>query len=103
VAKANARLNRCAAEMALYVGPGARHASARRARHFDLVIANILARPLMRLSREIAAVLAPGGTLILSGLLLSDVPGILAAYRMHGLYLKRRSQREGWATLVLTR
>ncbi len=57
----------------------------------------------MRLSREIAAVVRDDGSLVLSGLLLSDVPGVLAAYRMQGLTLRRRSAREGWATLVLAR
>ncbi len=103
VSRANARLNRAPHLLELYVAPGVRHATANRVRHFDLVMANILARPLMRLSAAITRVLAGHGTLILSGLLLKDVPGVLAAYRMQGLTLVRQSQREGWATLVLKR
>lgn len=103
VAQANARLNGVAPHLKLYVGPGIRHPLARRARHFDLVVANILARPLARLARDIARVLASAGTLVLSGLLDRDVPGIVAAYRTQGLALRSRSSREGWATLVLTR
>ena len=101
VARENARANGIGPLMQLYVAPGVNHAWARRPRHFDLVMANILARPLMRLSRSLSSVMKPGGTLILSGLLISDVPGVLAAYRMMGLYLNHRSHREGWATLVL--
>lgn len=103
VARANARLNGIAPHLALYVGPGIRHPLARRRRHFDLVVANILARPLARLARDIASVLAPAGTLVLSGLLDRDVPGIVAAYRTQGLALRSRASREGWATLVLRR
>lgn len=103
VTRDNARLNRAGALLSLYAAPGVRHPLANRQRHFDLVIANILARPLMRLSHEIIRVIRPSGRLILSGLLLSDVPGVLAAYRLHGFTLQRRSAREGWATLVLAR
>lgn len=103
VARANAALNHAPQALDLYVGPGVRHAKAARPGHFDLVVANILQRPLMRLSRDIAAVLKPNGTLILSGLMMRDVAGVLAAYRMQGWSLQRRAAREGWATLVLRR
>jgi ribosomal protein L11 methyltransferase len=43
------------------------------------------------------------GTLILSGLLARDVPGVLSAYAHQGFYLQRRYDLEGWAALVLTR
>ena len=103
VARGNARLNGVAPHLALYVGAGTRHALAMRGPRFDLIFANILARPLTRLARPICARLAPGGTLVLSGLLERDVAGVLAAYRSQGLALRRRSVREGWATLVLAR
>ena len=103
VTRDNAVLNRAPTLLDLYVGAGVRHVKANRAGHFDLVIANILARPLMRLSRDVAQVLKPSGALILSGLLIKDVPGVLAAYRMQGLMLNRQTAREGWATLVLKR
>ncbi len=103
VTRDNAALNGARGLLDLYVGPGVRHAKANRPRRFDLVIANILARPLMRLSRDVARVLSADGVLILSGLLIKDVPGVLAAYRLQGLALASRSEREGWATLMLTR
>ena len=103
VARANARLNGIAPQLALYVGAGTRHPLAQNGSAFDLVFANILARPLMKLARSIRARLAPGGTLILSGLLERDVAGVLSAYRTQGLHLRHRSVREGWATLVLRR
>lgn len=103
VTRQNAALNHAPHLLDLYVGPGVRHAKAARPRHFDLVVANILQRPLMRLARDVALVLKPSGALVLSGLLLRDVPGVLAAYRLQGWTLARRSAREGWATLVLRR
>ena len=51
----------------------------------------------------ISARLAPGGTLILSGLLERDVAGVLSAYRLQGLHLRQRTIREGRATLMLRR
>ncbi|PWR19886.1 50S ribosomal protein L11 methyltransferase [Zavarzinia compransoris] len=70
---------------------------------FDLIIANILAVPLTKLARQICDVLAPGGVIILSGLLVSQEQLVLAAYRARGLHLADRIRRDGWATLVLAR
>lgn len=103
VARRNARLNAASGHLDLYVAPGVRHALAARPGRFDLVFANILARPLKRLAPSIAAVLAPQGMLVLSGLLPGDVPGVLSAYAAQGLRLARKSQRDGWATLRLSR
>ena len=102
-ARENARLNGIAPHLSLYVAPGVRHAMADRPGRFDLVTANILAAPLRRLAPAIARVLAPGGTLILSGLLVRDVPGVLSAYAAQGIHLRSLSVLEGWATLVLRR
>ncbi|MGI6245568.1 MAG: 50S ribosomal protein L11 methyltransferase [Pseudochelatococcus sp.] len=103
VAKANARLNGAGDLIRYYAAPGTRHALADRARRFDLVFANILAKPLRQLAPAIARVLTTRGTLILSGLLPRDVPGVLSAYAAQGLRLKKRTDREGWSTLVLAR
>jgi ribosomal protein L11 methyltransferase len=102
VARTNAGLNGVRPLVRFYAAPGVRHALARR-RRFDLVFANILARPLRRLAPSLARVLDRDGTLILSGLLPSDVPGILSAYRAQGLTCERRLSLEGWAALVLRR
>jgi ribosomal protein L11 methyltransferase len=48
-------------------------------------------------------VASPRGTLILSGLLGTDVPGVLSAYAAQGWRLRRRYDREGWVALVLSR
>ena len=59
-------------------------------RPYDLVFANILARPLCRMAKHLAAGLAPGGTVILAGLLDTQARGVLAAHRRQGLRLERR-------------
>jgi len=103
VARENARLNGIAAWMRLYVGPGIRHAEADRPGHFDLVFANILAKPLRMLASSLARVASADGTIILSGLLYRDVPGVLSAYAHQGWYLQRRYNLDGWAALVMKR
>jgi ribosomal protein L11 methyltransferase len=103
VARENARLNGIGNWLKLYVAPGTRHAMADRPGHFDLVFANILAKPLRMLAPSLARVASPDGTLILSGLLAHDVPGVLSTYAHQGWYLQRRYDLEGWAALVLQR
>jgi ribosomal protein L11 methyltransferase len=100
-ARENARLNGVSPWLKLYSAPGTRNPLARG--RFELVLANILARPLMRLAPDVAAALAPRGTLILSGLIPRDVPGILSAYAAQGLRLERRRDLDGWATLTMRR
>ncbi|MGX6647342.1 50S ribosomal protein L11 methyltransferase [Maricaulaceae bacterium MS644] len=70
-------------------------------RSFDLVLANILAGPLIHLAPEIAAVLEPGGTVVLSGLLEEQADGVTRAYVAQGLSLQRSDLVDGWGVLVL--
>ncbi len=70
---------------------------------FDLVIANILARPLMRMAKSIGARMTRTATLVLSGLRVEDGPRILFAYRCQGFVLDRRREKDGWLTLTLVR
>lgn len=67
---------------------------------YDLIVANILARPLRRMAVDLARHLAPGGTAILSGLLMRDGPFVITAQRHAGLTLERHLDRNGWRTLV---
>jgi ribosomal protein L11 methyltransferase len=68
---------------------------------FDLVFANILARPLCAMAADLAAHLAPGGTAILAGLLVSQARRVLAAHRRVGLVLEAVLREGDWATLIL--
>lgn len=72
-----------------------------RAAPFDLVLANILARPLCRMASDLAAHLAPGGGAILAGLLVEQTRMVLAAHQRHGLRLERVLTEGNWATLML--
>ncbi|WP_230531001.1 50S ribosomal protein L11 methyltransferase [Microvirga roseola] len=103
VARENARLNGIGPWVKLYTGPGIRHEMADRPGYFDLVFANILAKPLRMLAPSLASVASRDGTLILSGLLAHDVAGVLSAYALQGFFLERRYDLEGWAALVLKR
>ncbi|WP_375456192.1 50S ribosomal protein L11 methyltransferase [uncultured Methylobacterium sp.] len=102
-ARANARANGLGPYLRLYEGPGVRNALADRARHFDVVFANILARPLRRLAPTLTGVVAEGGVLVLSGLIERDVAGVLSAYRHRGFHLAAKGTIEGWVALVLRR
>jgi ribosomal protein L11 methyltransferase len=77
-------------------------AAALKAGHNDLVFANILMRPLIRLAPALARATAPGGTLVLSGLLVSQTPLIWAAYSRF-FSLERRWRLVGWTALALRR
>jgi ribosomal protein L11 methyltransferase len=70
---------------------------------FDLIVANILARPLMRLAPEMARHVTPGGSIILSGILERQRQGVLAAYGAQRFRHVRTLWRDGWVTLHLKR
>ncbi len=80
--------------------PGYRDRTVRKSR-YDLVLSNILARPLALLARDLARTLAPGGRAVLSGLLRRQEPIVLAPHRGCGIVLERRLVIDGWLTLVL--
>nr|WP_267879394.1 50S ribosomal protein L11 methyltransferase [Sneathiella glossodoripedis] len=68
---------------------------------FDLLIANILAWPLVELAPDITRALSKNGVLLLSGLLSKQEIMVRNAYRLQGLSLKRRYVYGTWNTLVL--
>jgi ribosomal protein L11 methyltransferase len=71
------------------------------AARFDVVLANIQADVLAELAYELPAYVAGGATVILSGLLEADAPGVFEAYRAAGLALSARRDEEEWAALRL--
>jgi ribosomal protein L11 methyltransferase len=101
IAKENARVNHTHARFLHASGLGDR--GVREAAPYDLVFANILARPLISLAQDIRGALKPGGLAILSGLLRTQERQVRAAYLARGFRLTRRIHRDAWATLVLTR
>ncbi|MGO9133977.1 MAG: 50S ribosomal protein L11 methyltransferase [Methylovirgula sp.] len=102
-ARANARQNGVADLVQPVVAQGLRHAALQSGAPYDLVFANILARPLARLAPAIKAVSSPGAEVVLSGLLSCDVAAVLSAYRSQGLALEARLDLDGWVTLLLAR
>ncbi|HUH85571.1 MAG TPA: 50S ribosomal protein L11 methyltransferase [Stellaceae bacterium] len=101
VAARNAAMNGVAAAVEVAQSNGYR--GLRRGRGFDLVLANILARPLGLMAPALARALAPGGVAVLSGLLARQERAVLAAHRLQRLHLRRRVAIDGWHTLVLAR
>jgi ribosomal protein L11 methyltransferase len=75
------------------------------ARHapYDLVFANILARPLIFLAQDIKGALKPGGAAILSGLLRTQERAVKAAYLSRGFHVRFVIRRDAWVALVLQR
>ena len=101
IANQNARLNQVGARF-VWANGLANRAVARSA-PFDLVFANILARPLIELSQDISRALKPEGIAILSGLLRSQARAVAAAYLARGFRVERRLNRDAWATMILRR
>lgn len=100
-AAGNAKLNGAVSWVRPVVATGLRDPGLRAGAPYDLIFANILAKPLRLLAPAIRSVAAEGGDLVLSGLLEKDVPGILSSYAPQGFALRRRIVLEGWATLLL--
>jgi ribosomal protein L11 methyltransferase len=75
----------------------------RRQGSFDLIAANILARPLVAMAPALARALAPRGMAVLSGLLTHQEAPVIAACRAQGLRLARRIRIDNWSTLVVRR
>jgi ribosomal protein L11 methyltransferase len=101
VAAENVRLNGVDAFVDCVTATGFGHPSFGRARPFDLIVANILARPLMQLAPAMRRHLAPGGSLILSGILARQRNAVLAAYSGARFRHISTRTRDEWVTLHL--
>ncbi len=100
VSAVNLRANRVKTRSEAYISDGYRHGRVRK-KKYDIVVANILARPLMKMAKDAVGVMKPGATLILSGLLNEQENMVLAAHRAQGLHLVHRIRRNNWSILVL--
>lgn len=103
VANENAAKNNVANAFKTYQTRGATNRIIQSAAPYDLIFANILARPLTRLAPSLVPLMQPGGHIILSGLLTHQEPLVRAAYKGRGLSLVKRIRQDGWSTLVLRR
>jgi ribosomal protein L11 methyltransferase len=100
-ARANAARNRAGSFVEVIKADGVTAPKLRERAPYDLVLANILLRPLQRLAAPLTRLTAPGARIVLSGLLASQANAAIAAYR--GLALERRIDLDGWTTLILVR
>lgn len=104
VSAQNAALNavRCGGrrgELALYTAAGVDNPALHLRAPYDLLVANILAGPLIELAPSLCSVVEEGGTLILAGLLDDQADRVIAAYRIQGMRLVDRIDGGHWPTL----
>jgi ribosomal protein L11 methyltransferase len=102
VARHNAARNGLRGLVQSHNAPGYRDRLIRRSR-YDLILSNILARPLAVMAAALARRLAPDGRAVLSGLLRRQEPIVLAPHRGCGIVLDHRLVIDGWSTLVMRR
>lgn len=100
VARDNVRLNGVAARVRTIVANGLDSRLIGTRAPFDLIVANILAGPLVRLAPAIRRAAASGGALILSGLLTNQERRVAAIYRAQGFTRPRRITLGEWVTLI---
>ncbi len=101
VTRENARANKIHPLIQTITAKGTNHPDLKERGPYNLIIANILARPLAKMSPDVEQQLAPGGTLILSGILHAQEQMVLSAYRSQGLFLLDRLRIDEWVTLRL--
>ncbi|MFI5000315.1 MAG: 50S ribosomal protein L11 methyltransferase [Reyranellales bacterium] len=105
VARDNAELNGVGALCRFATSVGLEAPELAAGAPYDLVVANILAGPLVALADSFAASLRPGGRVLLSGLLVEQAALVLSTYRQHGFSFERRIDLETggawWRSLLL--
>jgi ribosomal protein L11 methyltransferase len=103
VAAENVRTNGISSGIVTKTAPGFHSTAFSEYGPFDLIIANILARPLIRMAPKLTDNLAAGGTVILSGILASQRWKVLSAYNGQRMRHVRTIWRNGWVTIHLDR
>ena len=96
-------LGRARGQVELAVAPGLDHPRLQARAPYDLIVANILAGPLVALAPMLAPALVPGGRMVLAGLLAGQAERVARAYRREGLRPLFRVVRGEWPTLVMRR
>ncbi|MEM6409781.1 MAG: 50S ribosomal protein L11 methyltransferase [Pseudomonadota bacterium] len=103
VALANLAANEMSGKVTCVEAAGFDHAHLQEASPYDLVFANILKPPLLALAGDMAQNVAPGGTVILSGLLVEQGQEVIDAYEAEGFELSHRRDIGEWTALRLTK
>lgn len=99
----NGKLNGVGPFIAGLTAAGLHHAGIKQKAPFDLIFANILARPLAHLAQGLSTILSPGGDLILSGLTYDQLRWIRACYTNRGLKTSRIIRNGYWIALVMSK
>ncbi|SFT62121.1 [LSU ribosomal protein L11P]-lysine N-methyltransferase [Pseudovibrio denitrificans] len=99
----NARKNNVGPLFKAFTGAGVEDRRFNEFGPFDLVVANILAKPLVQMSAKLCNHLAHKSTLVLSGLRIEHGPRIISAYGQQGLKLVHRREIDGWLTLTFAK
>lgn len=102
-ARENARINRVGNLIRFARAAGTNAPLIRGSGRYDFVLANILLPTLKQLAKRVRPLLAPGATVVLSGLLTSQANAALAIWQAQGLTLLSRHTIEVWTTLTLRR
>jgi ribosomal protein L11 methyltransferase len=102
-ARANARLNRVAPAITFVRASGVNAPIIAAGAPYDLILANILLEPLLRLAVPLRKLAASGARVVLSGLLPAHANAVIAIYRALGFVLERRITLDRWVTLIMRR
>jgi ribosomal protein L11 methyltransferase len=103
VTKLNASFNHLGPHITAITAPGLHHPAIRSAGPFDLIFANILARPLVALAEGLSHLVNPGGTIVLSGLTRDQLRWVSAAYKNRGLVPTHVVRIENWIAIAMKR
>ncbi len=103
VARANVEANGLVGRVVYLEAAGFDHPELAEARPFGLVFANILKAPLVDLAPAMATATAPGGRIVLSGLLHNQAPEVTRAYEQSGFAPRDTLKIDAWSTLVMVR
>lgn len=97
----NAAQNGVGKQIIALEATGVNHPTIQQNAPYDLIVANILAGPLMALAPAIGRIAQKGAVVILSGILQHQARGVINAYARQGMVLNQKLQRKDWTTLIL--
>lgn len=97
ISKTHSNINNV--ELELYVMDGISDLG--RKEKYDLIVSNILARPLISMAKDISNLVKKGGHVILSGFLENQMKEIIECYKAENLFPSRCSNKNNWITLIL--
>jgi ribosomal protein L11 methyltransferase len=103
VARDNARMNNEGPLVRAIWADGMTSPAIQEDAPYDLIVANILARPLQQLAPALSTALAPGGAIVLSGLLRDQEHQVEDRYRAQGLVHRKALRKGPWSALILER